>query len=119
MKHLFFYPLFFFSITALPACTAGDSAQDSGEESWESASHDKGAPADYDRIFDESVVHRLDITIDADVYASMEAEMTEMFGEFDSGGPGSGGPGALGHPLSLRGTGPGRLVHLAHRSRTA
>jgi len=88
----------------LSACTPGGELGpngDDGDDTVESDSHSKGAPADYDRIFSDSKVHRMDIIFDPSVYQEMEDEMTDFYGEFgdDSGGPGGpGGPGDPGDP---------------------
>ncbi|MBT3218170.1 MAG: CotH kinase family protein [Proteobacteria bacterium] len=66
---------------ALNGCVEG---QEDPDESLR-ASHDKGAPADYERIFADDTVHRLDITISASVHEAMQDEMEEMYGEFGAG----------------------------------
>ena len=76
-----------------------NAAQDSESPTDDFASHAKGAPADYERIFDDSVVHRIDITIEPDIYQQMEDNMTDLYGVFGEGsfGPGD-GPGGPGGP---------------------
>jgi hypothetical protein len=67
-------------------------------DGWGSESHAKGADAQYERIFPDSEVQRLDIIIDADTYADMQENMTELYGAANSGGgggPGGGGPGGM------------------------
>ncbi|MDC7227710.1 MAG: CotH kinase family protein [Spirochaetales bacterium] len=53
---------------------------------WSSDSHGEDADADYDLIFDDTVVHRIDITIPNSYYEEMEEEMEDIYGEFGSNG---------------------------------
>ena len=54
---------------------------------WSEASHGESAVADYDLVFDDTVVHRIDIAISSSYYAEMEADMENLYGTFDSGRP--------------------------------
>ncbi len=60
---------------------------------WTADTHCKGADPDYDRLFDDTVVQRIDITVSADDYAATMANLEELFG---GGGGGPGGPGGPG-----------------------
>jgi spore coat protein H len=62
-------------------------------DGWESHSHDKGVDPDYGLVFDDTVVRRLDITIDP---ADYEESMDDLDGLAGGGGGGpGGGPGNL------------------------
>jgi len=64
-------------------------------EGWVAESHAKGEPADYDRVFADDRVQRLDVTLGAETYAAMLAEVAANLGEFGAGkptGPTSGPP---------------------------
>ena len=76
----------FFAITVMGLM--GVAGCKSGDDGNESASHGKGADADYARVFSDDVVHRMDITIDPSIYGEMSDEMTELFGGFGEGGNG-------------------------------
>lgn len=67
-------------------------------DGWGYESHDKDADADYERIYPDNEVQKLEITISSDRYAEMIENMTELYGEpgQNSGGPGGGGPGGGG-----------------------
>ena len=57
-------------------------------------SHSKGVEADYAKIYPDDSVQRLDVVIDAETYAAMQENMTELYGSSNNGGgPGGGGPG--------------------------
>jgi spore coat protein CotH len=65
-----------------------DSTYDADEDietGWTEASHGKSAEADYELIFDDTLVHRIDITISSAYYEEMEEDMESMYGSFDSG----------------------------------
>ena len=47
-------------------------------EGWGVATHCKGAEPDYDLLFDDSVVQRIDIAISADDFASMQADLDDI-----------------------------------------
>ena len=70
----------------------GDDADTTRPTHWTVASHCKGAEPDYDLLFDDSVVHRIDITISDVNYAATMADLDELLG--GGGGPG-GGPGGF------------------------
>lgn len=67
---------------------------------WTDATHSKSADPNFDEVFDNSQVKRLDMVISEDNWAVMLDDMTNLYGEFGSsstdsgmGGPPSGGPG--------------------------
>lgn len=71
--------------------TPDDDPEDDEEEivrpdGWEEETHGDEADANYDVVFKEAEVHRLDITVDPEDWQAMLDNMTEMFGEFGSGG---------------------------------
>lgn len=71
-------------------CAASpDTARPDG---WLSASHCKGEPPDYDLLFDDAVVHRLDIVIASETHDAMMADLEDILGS--TGGPG-GPPGSF------------------------
>ena len=63
---------------------------------WSEDSHDKSADPDYDVVFPDDEVNRLDITISAENWEAMMADMTELYGEQSTStagaGPGGGRP---------------------------
>ena len=68
-------------------------------EGWAEQSHAKGVDADYERIFPNDVVQKIEITISAQQYEIMLDNMTELYGEAgqgSGGGPGGGGGGGGG-----------------------
>jgi spore coat protein H len=58
-------------------------------DGWGLDSHCKGADADYDLLFDDTVVHRIDIEVSEEDYVATMEDLEEIL---DSGG-GPGGPG--------------------------
>ena len=59
-------------------------------DGWGYASHSKGAQADYERIFPDDAVQRIDIIFEAEDYQAMQDNMVDLYGNPFSGG-GSGG----------------------------
>ena len=57
-------------------------------EGWTEATHGKNADPDYDEIFPQDEVNRLDIVIDPEDWQMMLDDMTEKLGEFGAGGEG-------------------------------
>ena len=102
-------PLLALAVTFAPACTKGADTADtaataaldeacvvSGDRpaGWGEATHSKDAEADYDGVFDLSRVRRIDVVIDPDDYATMQADMETLAGAaFGEGGAGPGGGG--------------------------
>ncbi len=66
-------------------------------DGWENESHAKGADADYDRVYPDDQVQRIDIIFTAQNYQSMQDNMVALYGNPSSGGggPGGGGPGGF------------------------
>ena len=54
-------------------------------EHWTRASHCKGEPPDYDRLFDDGRVQRMDISMSAEDAAAMYEDLTQMYGPFGAG----------------------------------
>jgi len=57
---------------------------------WTDATHSKSADPNFDEVFEDNAVKRIDIVITEDRWQSMLDDMTSLFGTFGSGG-GSGG----------------------------
>jgi len=55
-------------------------------------SHGKSAQADYERVFPDDTVNRLDVVISADNWTSMLENMTNLYGDFGDFGASSGRP---------------------------
>lgn len=62
------------------------------------ASHNNGHPANYDVVFDNTKVHRIDIVFSADEWCDMQEDLTDKVGESSGGGPGGGAPPGGGTP---------------------
>mgnify|MGYP002640608089 CR=1 FL=1 len=62
---------------------------------WTSESHSKSADPNFNEVFDNSEVKRLDIVISENNWQVMLNDMTDLYGEFggSAGGPPGGGPG--------------------------
>jgi hypothetical protein len=65
-------------------------------EGWTEQSHAKGVDADYERIFPNNDVQKIEITISAQQYESMLENMIELYGEAGQGSGGGPGPGGGG-----------------------
>jgi spore coat protein H len=83
---------------ALSGCTSDAALQDSSDAGSDGTStvnqDDDGGAA----LFDSEAVLRVDVVIDADEWAAMQADMVDLLGEAGSGGGlgGAGGPGGGG-----------------------
>lgn len=62
---------------------------------WGELSHCKGVAPDYDLLFDDSVVHRIDITVSASDYQAAQDDLADLLGGGGGGRPGGGGPGGF------------------------
>ena len=77
--------------TAANAETAGNTLNSSEEavtdrpEGWTEATHGDEADPDYETVFPQDAVNRIDITISADNWEAMLADMTSLYGEFGQG----------------------------------
>ena len=66
---------------------------------WTEESHSKNGDRNYDVVFNQEVVQRIDLVISATNWASMQAELKEKYGTSNGGGgnpgsgPGGGNPG--------------------------
>lgn len=80
---------------------------------WSEATHSDDTDPNYGLVFDRSAVLALTLTVSADDYAAMYAELEELigvaFGE-DDRGPGGGGPGGGGPGGGGPGGDPGELL---------
>lgn len=76
-------------VMPVESADADDAEDDEDEvdrpENWGEASHDKSADADYDLVFPQDEVNRIDITISAETWEAMQANMTDLFGEQGDG----------------------------------
>lgn len=65
---------------------------------WTAETHSKDADPNFDEVFEDNAVKRLDIVITETRWQSMLDDMTSLYGTFGSvsGGPGGGGPGGPG-----------------------
>lgn len=84
--------------TATPAAPETSAAADDDgarPAGWTAASHSNDADPDFAVVFPQDKVNEITITIDPESWAAMQADMTELFGEAGTGGPGRGGPGGL------------------------
>ena len=78
-----------------PLCE-DDSAEQVRPDHWQAASHCREFDGDYDRIFDDYVVRRLDISMSADTYQSTMDDLEDLYG--GGGGP-PGPPGSEDDPI--------------------
>jgi len=74
----------------------GDDASVVRPEHWTEASHCKGADPDYDLLFDDGVVHRIDISLTAETHQATMDDLETLLSS--SGGPPGGGPPGGGPP---------------------
>ncbi len=71
----------------------GDEWVDEGTtDGWSEDSHSNDADPNYDQVFPDGAVQRIDIWITASNFQAMQDEMEELHGEFGADGGGSGGP---------------------------
>jgi len=63
---------------------------------WTTETHSKDADPNFDEIFEDSTVKRLDIVITEDRWQSMLDDMTTLYGSFGANSGGQGGPGGGG-----------------------
>lgn len=93
---------------------AADAAEDTAAkqtvtrpDGWNEASHSNAADPNYDVVFPRDRINQITITIAADDYAAMQANMTDLFGAAGTGGGAPGGEGA-GMPGAAPGAAGGR-----------
>ncbi len=53
---------------------------------WTAATHSKGADPDFDQVFEDNTIKRIDFVITAERWATMLADMTDLYGPFGTGG---------------------------------
>ena len=70
-----------------------------GLDDWSIATHSSMASPNYDVVFPQDKVNRFDITISADDWADMQADLDDLYGGSTGGGPGGGGSFAEETPL--------------------
>jgi len=58
-------------------------------DGWSEETHGNDAEPNYDVVFPQDAVNRIDITITSDNWETMLADMTQMMGEFGSGSQGN------------------------------
>jgi spore coat protein H len=63
-----------------------------GFEDWSYSTHGADASPDYDMVYPQDKVNRMDIVIDEDDWQTMLDDLDDLYGS-SSGGPGMGGPG--------------------------
>lgn len=68
---------------------------DRENSTWTTASHENGTDPEFDIVFPDDTVLRMDITISAENWAIMQADLDANMGS-SVGGPGGGGPGGGG-----------------------
>ena len=73
---------------AMGVCSADD-ADTPRPAGWTAATHCKGEAANYDLLFPDDSVHRIDLTITADDYQAMLDNLDDLYGGA-MGGPGGG-----------------------------
>ena len=74
---------------------------------WTEATHGNSADLNYDVVFNQTSVLRLDIEISSDDWSDMRSNLASILGSSPSAGPGAFGPPPGGPPPGLGGGGPG------------
>lgn len=93
MKKIFILTFFTFQLFFISSCSKSDSASDTTEEvaiddsnfeatDWTEATHSKKADPNFEEVFNDNSVKRLDIVITSTRWKSMLADMTATYGEF-------------------------------------
>jgi hypothetical protein len=96
------------TLTACYNGTTASSNQDSDvltnnrPEDWSEATHGKDAEPDYAVVFPDDKVNQITITISPEDWETMQANMTELFGEAGSGNGNRGMPGDEQPPIGNR-----------------
>ena len=82
--------------SSAPAAETADTDEVARPEGWDDATHSKSTDPDYATVFPDDEVNRLDITISAEDWAAMMADMTNLYGAQGSStaAAGRGGGGA-------------------------
>ena len=66
-----------------------------GLADWTTETHSNNVDPNYDVVFEENRVHKIEIVFTADEWAAMQADLTDVTSG-SGGGPGGGGPGGGG-----------------------
>ena len=68
--------------------TSDDPVDDTDFEAtdWTSATHSKDADPNFDEVFEDNTIKRIDIVISAERWQTMLDDMTDLYGEFGTGG---------------------------------
>lgn len=76
----------------LMGCSAGGITPQAAESValGENVSHSEDSQPDYEIVFPQEKVNRIDITLSAEAWADLQAEMTDQFGTFGEGSQGRG-----------------------------
>ncbi|WP_055437610.1 CotH kinase family protein [Lacinutrix algicola] len=86
----------------IAAVVADEEAAEAADDSdfvatdWTAETHSKDADPNFDEVFEDNAVKRLDIVITETRWQSMLDDMTNLYGTFGSGAVGPGGPGGGG-----------------------
>ncbi len=78
--------------TLLTGCSAGVRVLEGGTKKTgeiagtDETSHSKDAEPDYEVVFPQNSVNRIDITLTPEAWGDLQSEMTDLFGEFGTGG---------------------------------
>ena len=94
-KFIFFVVFVFLMAIVIGACAEGSPDPDqeiTRPEGWSEETHGDNVDANYDLVFEEGVVHRLDVTIVDSDWQTMLDDMTFLYGEFGQGEIGPPGP---------------------------
>mgnify|MGYP001498009535 CR=1 FL=1 len=69
----------------------GDSVDQVRPEGWTRETHCSKVDPNYSQVFDDTVVHRFDITVSAENYQATMNDLDSILGGVGGGGPGGGG----------------------------
>lgn len=88
------YLLILLVITTLSSCYKEEFILPGDDlSSWSSTTHSGSAQPDYDIVFDQEKVHRMDIVIDESDWEDMQSNLTSILGSSGTTGGQMGGPG--------------------------
>lgn len=79
---------------------ASDASIDRNNPTWTPESHENGSPPDYATVFPDDAVHRIELSITAEDWAAMQADLSANI----SGRPGPGGADLDFTPIWVEGT---------------
>jgi hypothetical protein len=88
LLYFLFVALFIASCYKETFITAGE-----GLDDWSLSTHSSMATPNYDMVFPQDKVNRLDITINDSDWANMQDDLDDLYGGTSTGGPGGGGGG--------------------------